>query len=140
MTDLIERASGDDPTIRQAALRMLGEHYASAPWVLRTLLRAVREDDNPLVRREALKTLGERFTQKEVCDAVIEGVKDPDWSVRETAVRLLGTHFSLDPRTRPLLSRLARGTDAQLRLVAGQTLSWLPDADPDQMPSLPRAG
>ncbi|MGK5679756.1 HEAT repeat domain-containing protein [Actinoplanes sp. URMC 104] len=141
VTDLVGRATGDDATIRQCAVRLLGEHYAAAPWVLPTLLEASGTDDNPLVRREALTTLGNRFTQSEVYDAVIAGVEDPDWSVREAAVRLLGLYFAADPRTRERLTRLAGGTaDPQLRLVAGQTLSWLPGADPGEMPPLPRTG
>jgi hypothetical protein len=142
LTDLIERAQGDDPAIRQAALRMLGEHYASAPWVLGTLLRAARDDENVFVRREALGILGMWFThRKDVRDAMIASTRDADWSVREAAVRLLGEHFGSDVRTRPLLVKLAGDpADDQLRVVAGQTLSWLPGAEPDQLPALRRSG
>lgn len=142
VADLIERAKDDDPTIRQAALRMLGEHYAAAPWVLGVLLEAADRDENMLVRREALSTLGARLTERKgVLTAVIVSVQDPDWAVRETAVRLLGEHFGTDPGTRPLLIKLAGDpADGQLRLVAGQTLSWLPGADPEQMPTLRRSG
>jgi hypothetical protein len=142
VTDLTERASGEAPAIRQVALRVLGEHYTSAPWVLGTLLRAARQDTDALVRREALSQLGQRFTHKEgVRAALTESVKDPDWSVRETAVRLLGERFGTNGAIRRLLVGLAGDqSDAQLRLVAGQTLSWLPGADPDQMPDLQRSG
>jgi hypothetical protein len=61
--------------------------------------------------------------------------------VRETAVRLLGERFGTNGAIRRLLVGLAGDqSDAQLRLVAGQTLSWLPGADPDQMPDLQRSG
>jgi hypothetical protein len=142
VTDLTERASGDAPETRRAALRVLGEHYASAPWVLGTLLRAARQDADPLVRREALSLLGHRFTHKEGVRArLTESVNDADWSVREAAVRILGERFGTEDDIRRLLVELAGDqTDAQLRLVAGQTLSWLPGADPDQMPTLDASG
>jgi HEAT repeat protein len=110
--------------------------------VLGTLLRAARQDDDPLVRREALSLLGHRFTHKEGVRArLTESVRDVDWSVREAAVRILGERFGTDGGIRKLLVELAGDqTDAQLRLVAGQTLSWLPGADPDQMPDLQRSG
>jgi hypothetical protein len=142
VTDLTERASGDDPAVRWAALRVLGEHYSAAPWVLGTLLRAARQDADPLVRREALTLLGQRFTHKEGVRAILtDSVGDADWSVREAAVRILGERFGAEGGIRRLLVQLAGDqTDAQLSMVAGQTLSWLPGADPDQMPDLHRSG
>ena len=140
--DLIRRATGDDPAVRRTALRVLGDRYASAPSTLDTLLWAAGSDEDRLVRRAALSLLGRHFADRDgVRAALTAGVREPDWSVREAAVRLLGERFGTDPGIRRLLVDLARNRDdAQLRMVAGQTLSWLPGADPDQMPDLPWSG
>jgi len=140
VTALVERAEGDDTSVRRAALRVLGERYAFEPWAFTTLLRAARRDDDMLVRREALTLLVARFThRKGVHEALNASLRDPDWSVREAAVRLLAEHYRTDSRTWKQLATLAADpTDVQLSLLAGQTLSWLPDANPDRMPTLRR--
>lgn len=121
---------------------MLGERYAYEPWTFTTLLRAARRDEDMLVRREALTLLVSKFThRKGVREALNFSLRDPDWSVREAAVRLLADHYRADSRTWKQLATLAADpTDVQLSLLAGQTLSWLPKADPDRMPTLRASG
>ncbi|MCM4084193.1 HEAT repeat domain-containing protein [Paractinoplanes hotanensis] len=139
---LVERAQGDDASVRRAAMWVLGERYAFMPGTFSTLLRAARLDDNQLVRREALTLLVRYFThRKDVRKTLNESLADADFSVREAAVRLLADFFGTERSTWLQLARLAENTaDPQLSLVAGQTLSWLPQADPDRMPSLRRPG
>jgi hypothetical protein len=139
---LAERAESDDPNVRQAAMRVLGECYAAVGSTRVILRDAALHDENTLVRREALSLLVRKFThRKGVRDALNTSLEDPDWSVREAAVRLLAEHFGADSDTWQQLATLAADTtDTQLSLLAGQTLSWLPDAQPDRMPNLRRSG
>ncbi|WP_250000179.1 HEAT repeat domain-containing protein [Actinoplanes sp. M2I2] len=142
VTALIERAEGADPSVQLAAMRVLGECYAHERESFTTLLRAARRDEETLVRREALSLLVRKFTHRRgVREALTAGLHDPDWSVREAAVRLLAEHFRADSRTWRQLAALAADTaDVRLSLLAGQTLSRLPDAEPDRMPTLRRSG
>lgn len=139
---LAERAGSDDPNVRQAAMRVLGERYAAVGSTRAILREAALHDENTLVRREALSLLVRGFThRKGVREALNSSLKDPDWSVREAAVRLLAEHFGADSSTWQQLATLAADTtDKQLSLLAGQTLSWLPHAQPDRMPTLRRSG
>ena len=70
-------------------------------------------------------------------ETVVGALHDTDWSVREDAVHLLGQWYGGEERTWRLLAALAAdGSDRQLSLRAGQTLSWLPGAEPEGMPTL----
>ncbi|MEV4626502.1 HEAT repeat domain-containing protein [Micromonospora sp. NPDC049523] len=137
---LLGRADSDDVPVRCVAVRILGEAFGADQGVREVLIDKARDDDDVQVRREVLRVLGERLADHpEVRALFVERLHDPDWSVRVTAVRLLGTRFGADPQTRTLLTQLAREDgDHGFRRFAGQALTWLPGADPDQLPDVPR--
>lgn len=134
---LMERAAGDDPQIRAASVRVLGEWFGTDRSVRELLIDRANNDPDVQVRREVLRILGERLAaHPEVHALLVDRVHDQDWSVRATAVRALATHFGHEPGTRGLLAELARDDDADIRRLAGQALTWVPNADPDHLPEL----
>jgi HEAT repeat protein len=135
---LVKRANSDDTSIRSAAVRILGEWFGADPGVRDLLIEKARHDPAVEVRREVLRVLGEQLTEHpEVRELFVERVDDQDWSVRAAAVLVLGTRFGADERIRALLVGLARDdADPGFRRLAGQTLTWLPGADPDHLPDV----
>jgi hypothetical protein len=135
---LVKRANNDDTGVRCAAVRILGESFGADHGVRELLLDKARHDPAVEVRREVLRVLGERLTgHPEVRELFVERVDDHDWSVRAAAVLVLGTRFGADERIRALLVGLARDdADPGFRRLAGQTLTWLPGADPDHLPDI----
>ncbi|MEU7876337.1 hypothetical protein, partial [Dactylosporangium sp. NPDC049140] len=60
-----------------------------------------------------------------------------DWSVRRVAVHALGRQFGDDEAIRALfVERAQAGPDADTRRLFGQALTWLPRADPEDLPSV----
>ncbi|MFI6759216.1 HEAT repeat domain-containing protein [Micromonospora sp. NPDC050417] len=137
---LARRVESEEGLVRCVAVRILGDHFGAEPGVRELLLDKARHDTDVQVRREVLGVLGERLAEHPQVRALfVERLYDHDWSVRVTAVRLLGTRFGDDPETRTLLTGLARhGDDPGFRRFAGQALTWLPGADPDHLPDIPR--
>jgi HEAT repeat protein len=135
---LAMRATGDDETVRAAALRALGESFGGDPAIRELLVEAVRRDTDLRVRREALRVLGERlYAHEEVRQVLVEMVRDGDWSIREASVRALCERFGSDVEIRRLLVTLAStDDDRNFRRLAGQALSWLPGADPEHLPDI----
>ncbi|MFK3981657.1 HEAT repeat domain-containing protein [Micromonospora sp. NPDC050397] len=134
------RVDGGETEVRRVAVRILGDCFGADPAVREMLLDRARNDDDVQVRREVLRVLGERLAEHPRVRALfVERLYDHDWSVRVTAVRLLGTRFGADPETRTLLTGLTRhDDDPDFRRFAGQALTWLPGADPDHLPDIPR--
>ncbi|MBO4205170.1 HEAT repeat domain-containing protein [Micromonospora echinofusca] len=135
---LVERATGDDVPVRCVALRVLGEWFGADRTVRELLIRRATDDADVQVRREVLRVLGERLADHpEVRTLFVERLVDADWSVRGTAVLVLGLHFGPDEETRSVLAGLAHDDpDPGFRRLAGQALTWLPGADPDHLPDL----
>ena len=80
---------------------------------------------------------GELAGHPEVPGLLRELLADPDWSVRRTAVHALGRRLGTDEEVRTLfIDRAANDPDPEFRRAAGQALTWLPDADPDQLPDV----
>jgi HEAT repeat protein len=132
------RATGDDDSVRAAALRALGESFGADPAIRELLIEAVRRDPDLPVRREALRVLGERlYAHEEVRQVLVDMVHDSDWSIREASVRALCERFGGDADLRRLLVTLASSDeDRNFRRLAGQALSWLPGADPEHLPDI----
>lgn len=137
---LAPRANSDDAVVRCVAVWILGEWFGGDRRVRELLIDRARRDGDVQVRRDVLRILGERLANHpEVRDLFVERLRDDDWSIRATAVRVLGTRFGADPQTRVLLTELARtDPDRGFRRLAGQALTWLPGADPDHLPEVPR--
>ncbi|GAB3160011.1 hypothetical protein GCM10027290_65630 [Micromonospora sonneratiae] len=135
---LVDRATGDDDVVRCVAVRILGEHFGTSPGIPELLMDKARRDPDVQVRREALRVLGERLAElPEVHELFVERINDHDWWTRATSVRVLGTRFGTDRKTRTLLIDLARNdSDPGFRRLAGQALTWLPGADPDHLPDV----
>ena len=135
---LLGRATGDNATVRAAAVAILGECFGADRRVRELLIERAGHDPDVQVRREVLRVLGERLAaHPEVRTLFVERLLDQDWSVRAATVRVLGTQFGSDRRTRSLLAELAdTDTDPQFRRLAGQALTWLPGADPDHLPDV----
>lgn len=135
---LVKRATSDDAVVRGTAIQILGEWFGADRSVRELLIEKARHDPEVQVRREALQVLGERLAEHpEVRELFVERLGDEDWSVRAAAVRVLGTRFGADERSRTLLIELARNDpDPGFRRLAGQALTWLPGADPDHLPDL----
>lgn len=137
---LMGRANSEDAPVRCVVVRILGDWFGADRGVRELLIDKARHDGDVQVRREVLRVLGERLADHpEVRALFVERLRDHDWSVRVTAVRVLGTRFGADPETRVLLTELARDDDdLDFRRFAGQALTWLPGADPDHLPDVPR--
>jgi HEAT repeat protein len=136
------RVEDDDPAIRRAALHVLGEFHGADPDVRDLVIDRVRHDGAIRVRRDALSILGERLPAGPAAHAVfVDCLDDPDWSIREAAVRVLARSYGTAAGTRDLLIRCAREhPDAGIRRLAGQALTWLPGADPEQLPAIAGPG
>ena len=132
------RAAGDDWSVREAAFRALGESFGGDPAIRDLLITAVRDDPALQVRREVLRVIGERlYAHEEVRQTLVDMVRDRDWSIREASVRALCERFGGDADIRGLLITLASvDDDRNFRRLAGQALSWLPDADPEYLPDI----
>jgi hypothetical protein len=135
---LLRRSQDDDPTVREAVARVLGDWYGADPSVRALLVGLASSDADLPVRREALRVLGERLAgYDDVRSLLVHSVRDGDWSVREAAVRFLCQHHGTDPAVRSLLVELARDDpDPNFRRLVGQGLSWLPEADLSQLPDI----
>ncbi|MBE1491917.1 HEAT repeat domain-containing protein [Plantactinospora soyae] len=139
---LLERTLDGDAQIRAAALRILASYFGTDEAVRELLVRRAADDPDVQVRRVVLRVLDQPQVahHPEVHTLFVERLHDQDWSVRATAVHALGTHFGDQEQTRKLLTDLARDDpDPDFRRRAGQALTWLPDADPDHLPSLGNA-
>lgn len=135
---LIDRAHGPDGTIRLPAVDVLSRHFGADPQVRALLVDKARTDPDVLVRRAAVRGLGAELAgHAEVHALLRELIHDTDWSVRRTAVHALGQHFGDDDDLRALFVECAcHDPDPEFRRVAGQALTWLPGADPDQLPDV----
>jgi hypothetical protein len=135
---IVTRADSDDPTIRTAAVRILGEWFGADRSIRELLIDKAEHDVDVQVRRDVLRVLGERLADHpEVRELFITRLHDQDWSVRVAAVLVIGTRFGADEQIRTLLTRLAReDPDPDFRRLAGQALTWLPGADPDHLPDV----
>lgn len=135
---LVARATGDAPVIRSAAARTLCDRFAADPRIRALLVAIATGDEDVQVRRDVLRAAGEQLADStEARELLGNGLRDPDWSVRVAAVHAVTSGFGGEEQTRTLLTRLARGDrDPQFRRVVCQALTWLPDADPDLLPSL----
>ncbi|ROT33868.1 HEAT repeat domain-containing protein [Micromonospora sp. HM5-17] len=133
---LMTRAVGEDPPVRIVAGRILGEQFGADRTVRELLIERAGNDPEVQVRREVLHVLAERLAEfPEVRTLLVERLRDHDWSVRATSLLALATHFGTDGQIRALLVNLARDDpDPGFRRRAGQVLTWLPDADPDDLP------
>jgi hypothetical protein len=135
---LMARAVGEDPPIRIVAGRILGERFGADRTVRELLIERAAHDPEVQVRREVLHVLAGRLAEfPEVRALLVKLLHDHDWSVRATSLLALATHFGTDADIRALLADLARvDPDPGFRRRAGQVLTWLPDADPDDLPDL----
>jgi HEAT repeat protein len=136
---LVIRADDGDPSIRQAAVTLLGDHFGTDPQLRDLLVTKARKDTDPQVRRAAAGRLGTEAvaTQPGVRAVLIDLIDDSDWSIRRIALHALGEHFGGDPEVRALIIDRARDDpSAEFRRLAGQTLTWLPGTDPDDLPNV----
>ncbi|OLE27798.1 MAG: hypothetical protein AUG44_09230 [Actinobacteria bacterium 13_1_20CM_3_71_11] len=135
---LMDRAGSDDWAIRLPAVEVLAGHFGEDPRVRALLIDCARSDTEVQVRRTAVRGLGgELAGHPEVPALLRELLADADWSVRRTAVHALGRRLGTDEEVRTLfIDRAANDPDPEFRRAAGQALTWLPDADPDQLPDV----
>jgi HEAT repeat protein len=135
---LLDRADSDDGAIRLPAIEVLAAHFGSHAHVRALLIDRARNDSDVQVRRAAVHGLGDELAgHQEVRALLRELIHDPDWSVRRTAVHALGRHFEDDDDLRSLfMDRACNDPNPEFRRVAGQALTWLPGADPDQLPDV----
>ncbi|GAB3818542.1 NACHT domain-containing protein [Micromonospora zhanjiangensis] len=135
---LVARADSTDPTIRSAAVRILGDRFGTDRSVRELLIHKAEHDSDVQVRRDVLRVLGERLAgHTEVRQLFVTRLHDQDWSVRAAAVLVLGTRYGEDDQVRALLTELAaKDADPDFRRLAGQTLTWLPGADPGDLPDV----
>jgi uncharacterized protein DUF4062/HEAT repeat protein/NACHT domain-containing protein len=135
---LIDRAGSEDGAIRLVAVEVLGKHFGTDPQVRALLIDQARTDPDVQVRRAAVRGLGERLAgHAEVHALLRELIQDADWSVRRTAVHALGRNFGTDDDLRSLfMDRACNDPNPEFRRVASQALTWLPGADPDQLPDV----
>jgi hypothetical protein len=133
---LVERAADVDAVIRLVAVELLGAHFSTDPGTPELLLATARADPDIQVRRAAVGRLGAGLAHRpEVREALVEFIDDYDWSIRRTVLHALGQHFGFDEEIRSLIIDRARNDPStEFRRLAGQTLSWLPGADPDDLP------
>jgi HEAT repeat protein len=135
---LLDRAHSPDGTIRLPAVEVLSRYFGADPQVRTLLIDRARTDDDVQVRRAAVRGLGDELAgHAEVHALLRELIHDHDWSVRRTAVHALGRHFGADEDLRALFVECAcNDPNPEFRRVAGQALTWLPGADPDQLPDV----
>jgi hypothetical protein len=135
---LLVRVADPDPGVRAVLVQVLGGWFGAGQTVRDLLTGLAVRNPDVQVRREALRVLGDHLTaHPEVRELFVDRLHDPDWSVRAAAVRVLGSRFGDDERTMSLLVGLARtDPDPGFRRLAGQALTWLPGADPDQLPDV----
>ncbi|WP_433064097.1 caspase, EACC1-associated type [Dactylosporangium sp. CS-033363] len=132
------RAAAPDPAIRREACRLLGRRFADDEQVRTVLIDRAEHDDDVGVRRAAVAELGaSAWPHPEVRTLLEAMVDDLDWSVRRSAVHALGQHYGDDETTRTLFAQRAQaGPDEDTRRLFDQALTWLPGADPEDLPSV----
>jgi hypothetical protein len=139
---LIERAKDDHTPIRLPAIELLGRHFGDDAEVRALLVDRARNDQDVQVRRAAVRVLGDELAAHAEVRALLRDlIMDVDWSLRCTAVHALGKHFGVDDDLRAFFHELAsHDPNPDFRRVVGQALTWLPDADPDQLPDITDVG
>ncbi|HEX3763325.1 MAG TPA: HEAT repeat domain-containing protein [Kofleriaceae bacterium] len=126
-----------DPDLREAAVQALSS--VMAPGVDELITRVLRHDASPRVRARAIFVAGQRDPTT-YADAIADlAVRDPDGSVRSSAVALLGHLLATAPRAREALAQVASADpDPELRKRAHQLLVS-PAAEARQAPGDRRA-
>ncbi|WP_433056219.1 HEAT repeat domain-containing protein [Dactylosporangium sp. CS-033363] len=135
---LMGRAAAPDPAIRRQACELLGRRFGDDQRVRALLIDRAEHDDDVQVRRVAVAELGASAWQHpEVRTLLGVMIDDRDWSVRRHAVHALGLRFGADETTRAVFAERAHSSpDADTRRLFGQALTWLPRADPEDLPSV----
>jgi HEAT repeat protein len=131
---VVEHARDDrDPSVRQAAVEALGQHFASDTGIRSLLIEWAAEDPHGDVRRAASGTLGRYAAgDPEMRSLLIERAKDADPRVREAAMYALGQRVAGDPEVRSLLIERAKdAADFRVRSAAISTLGWHAAGDPE---------
>ncbi|GAA3301683.1 HEAT repeat domain-containing protein [Dactylosporangium vinaceum] len=125
-----------EPAIRREACELLGRRFGADPAARALLVQRARDDEEVEVRRAAVAALDEGGARRPEARALlIDLVDDPDWSVRRTAVHALGRYHGADEDVRALFIQRARTAgDADTRHLLAQALTWLPQADPADLP------
>jgi hypothetical protein len=135
---LLERAVEGDPAIRRQACKVLGTRFDDDQQVRALLVDRAQRDPDVQVRRAAVARLGAASEHHpEVRDLLVEMIDDVDWSVRRSSVHALGRHFGADESIRALFAERAQsGADPDTRRLFTQALTWLPRADPEDLPTV----
>jgi hypothetical protein len=137
---LLQRIDSVHWQIRLPAAELLGSISDADPQIRHRLVQCARVDADIQVRRVAARVLGADFAVYPDVKALLRDLIDePDWSLRCGALQALGATFGDDPEIRTLFVDLAHhAPDLEFRKFAGQTLTWLPGANPDQLPDVIR--
>jgi HEAT repeat protein len=134
------RRHADSPNslIRLPAIELLGTYFGADTAVRARLIACARTDGDIHVRRAAVDVLGRELARHAPVRKLLRDlVSDPDWSLRCAAVRFLGRCAGADADVRALFIDLATNDpNPDFRRIIGQTLTWLPDADPDLLPAI----
>lgn len=118
MPDLLEKMqpflTHQDPEIRQQTIRVLA--YGNVEEGVAAIKQLLRHDEVLAVRKQAALSLG-RLRTADSTRSLVHSLNDPDVKVRVAVVQALGVHS--DPRTLPLLKKLARGDKSRdVRIAA----------------------
>ncbi|WP_433222528.1 caspase, EACC1-associated type [Dactylosporangium sp. CS-047395] len=135
---LMSRAAEPDPAIRRPACELLGRLFGDDERARAVLADHAEHDDDIQVRRVAVAALGATAGRHpQVRPLLVAMLDDTDWSVRRNAVHALGRQLGDDETTRALFSERARTSpDEHTRRLFGEALTWLPRADPEDLPSV----
>jgi HEAT repeat protein len=132
---LLGRLTDEDSEIRCTAVRALGRWARTDPAIRRNLVERAADSGDVPVQRTAVSVLDVAAALPDVKRMLIERTADADWSVRVTAVLILGRRFPNDPAVRDVLVHHARNADEpEFRRAAEWSLTWTGDPDIDDFP------
>ncbi|MFD0263177.1 HEAT repeat domain-containing protein [Kitasatospora indigofera] len=107
-----------EPTLRGAALHVLGERWADRKEAQHAILTATTDTD-PTVREAALQVFGRRWADREEARyTVLAATKSTHQHVRETALQVLGEQWADREDTRHAVLTATTDTQASMREAA----------------------
>ncbi len=135
---LRSRAAGSVLDVRVPAIELLGRYFSGDSAIREWFVGIARGDEDDIaIRRAAVLALAESGGRDEQSRTLFyDLIDDSDWSVRCAVLQALGANFCDDGLRKRLMDLAKNDRDVNFRRVAAQTLTWLPGADPEQLPDL----